>query len=91
MGQAYAGMNRRDVLKTLGAIGALGALGHRPAAPAGTSSSSASSTSGPRDDYGYNQAHAAGRRRDQEAARRQGPRGGEGPRDRSTCRRPWRA
>ena len=36
---------------------------------------------GPRDDFGYNQAQAAGRRRDEEAARHQGRRGGERARD----------
>ena len=43
---------------------------------------------GPKDDYGYNQAHAAGRRRRQEDARRQGHGRGKGPGDRSTSRRP---
>ena len=37
---------------------------------------------GSRDDYGYNQAHAAGRRRAQEDAGHQGRRGGEGAGDR---------
>ena len=46
---------------------------------------------GPRDDYGYNQAHAAGAAAVKKHARRQGRRGGEGPRDRRGRRRPWRA
>ena len=56
-GQAYAGMNRRDVLKTLGAVGALAALGHRPAAAADKLVVGVIYV-GPRDDYGYNQAQA---------------------------------
>ena len=57
MGQAYAGMNRRDVLKTLGAVGALAALGHNPAAAADKLVVGVIYV-GPRDDYGYNQAQA---------------------------------
>src|SRR4030095_12383227 len=57
MGQAYAGMNRRDVLKTLGTVGALGALGHRSAAAADKLVVGVIYV-GPRDDYGYNQAQA---------------------------------
>ena len=57
MGQAYAGMNRRDVLKTLGTVGALAALGHRSAAAADKLVVGVIYV-GPRDDYGYNQAQA---------------------------------
>ena len=88
MGQAYAGMNRRDVLKTLGTVGALAALGHRPAAAADKLIVGVIYV-GPSDDYGYNQAQAAGGRGHQEAcrasrssSRRRSPRP-------STCRRPW--
>ena len=45
---------------------------------------------GPRGDFGYNQAQAAGRRGDQEAARREGAsRKRTCPRP-PPCRRPWR-
>jgi len=50
-------MNRRDVLKTLGAVGALTALGHRPARAADKLVVGVIYV-GPRDDYGYNQAQA---------------------------------
>src|SRR5262249_17550255 len=57
MGQGREGMNRRDVLKTLGAVGALTALGHRPARAADKLVIGVIYV-GPRDDYGYNQAQA---------------------------------
>ena len=57
MGQGPQGMNRRDVLKTLGAVGALSALGSRPAWAADKLVVGVIYV-GPRDDYGYNQAQA---------------------------------
>src|SRR5262249_12454713 len=57
MGQGREGMNRRDVLKTLGAVGALTALGHGPARAADKLVVGVIYV-GPRDDYGYNQAQA---------------------------------
>ena len=60
MGQAYAGMNRRDVLKGLGAAGALAGLAplYPRAAAAADKLVVGVIYVGPRDDYGYNQAQA---------------------------------
>ena len=46
---------------------------------------------GPRDDYGYNQAHAEAAADPEEDAGREGRRGGEGRRDRRRPEDRWRA
>ena len=65
---------RREVLKALGVAGAMGAMGLGRARRAGAADKLVVGVIyvGPRDDYGYNQAQAAGRRGDEEDAGREG-------------------
>ena len=73
-------ISRRRVLQGTAALTLGTALPLRPALAADTTIGFI--YVGSRDDYGYNQAHAARRRRAQEDGRRQGGRGREGPGDR---------
>ena len=82
-------ISRRRVLQGTAALTFGAALPLRPAAAAETTVGFI--YVGPRDDYGYNQAQAAGAAALKKHAGRQGRRGGERPRDRRRRRRPWSA